>query len=393
MRFVTLYLPTENVHLIKDVGMIPYKLHTNYGYHSSIATWQNGSYPYLENEVKGLELFFVKKSIFGRIYDGMHFLKYEAASIDILNIYHLNLASFLYERVYRRFDPMGKIYLKLDMNEKGYRDVFRYDPKGFIKRATIRGADIVSVENTAMHEGLSKRFKDRIVFIPNGCFVENTSEKPDEASDGKEGGSITPPQKYPVVLTVGNLGTVEKATDVLLKAFAASALKHDLSLKLIGPVAPSFEPEIRKFYEEYPELEKRVTFTGPITDREELRAHYQGARFFVLPSRSESFGIVLLEAASEGCYIIASEACCAAMDITKNGKYGTIVKTDDAEALSEAFCRLYNTPADSDQLRAEEIRYIRRYFSWDSITKKLHSSLQNAFESGKDKLNPLRNIR
>ena len=382
MRFVTLYLPTENVHLIKDVGMIPYMLHKNHGYHSAIATWQNGSYPYLENEVKGLELFFVKKSIFGRIFDGMRYLKYEAASIDILNIYHLNLASFLYERVYRRFNPMGKIYLKLDMNEKGYRDVFRPDPRGFIKRATIRGADIVSVENTAMHEGLSKRFRDKIVFIPNGCFNKDVSEE-----------SVTPPEKYPVILTVGNLGTVEKATDVLLKAFADSASKHDLTLKLIGPVSPSFEPEIKKFFEEYPDLEGRVTFTGPINDREELRAHYQNARFFALPSRSESFGIVLLEAASEGCYIIASEACCAAMDITRNGKYGTIVKTDDTEALSEAFSRLYNHPPDSDQLRAEEIRYIRRYFSWDSITNKLHSSLQNSFESGKDKLNPLRNIR
>ncbi len=393
MKFVTLYLPTQNVHLIKDVGMIPYMLHRNHGYQSVIATWENGSYPYLENEVKGLELFFVKKSIFGRIYDGMHYLKYEAASIDILNIYHLNLASWFYERVYRRFNPMGKIYLKLDMNEKGYKDVFRYDPRGFIKRATIRGADIVSVENTSMHEGLSKRFKDKLIFIPNGCQTGDPVSEAGESSEITESESVTPPKKYPVILTVGNLGTVEKATDILLKAFAESSTKHDLSLKLIGPVSPAFEPEIEKFFKEYPELEKRVTFTGPITDREELMAHYRNARFFVLPSRSESFGIVLLEAASEGCYIIASDACCAAMDITKNGKYGTIVKTNDEESLSEAFSRLYNSPVDSDQLRAEEIRYIKRYFSWSSITNKLHSSLQNTFESGKEKLNPLRDAR
>src|SRR6476620_5530988 len=60
-KFLTLFPYTENVHLIKDVGMIPYVLHKEYGYESTIASFQNGEYPYLEDDVKGLKQTFIKK--------------------------------------------------------------------------------------------------------------------------------------------------------------------------------------------------------------------------------------------------------------------------------------------------------------------------------------------
>ncbi|HAG69465.1 MAG TPA: hypothetical protein DCL38_05780 [Lachnospiraceae bacterium] len=396
MRFVTLFLKTENVHLIKDVGMIPYMLYKKYGYQSELVTWENGSYPYLEDKVKGLKLSFVKKTPFGRIYDGMHYLKYEASSIDILNIYHLNAASFFYERVFRKYNPMGKIFLKLDMNDKGFRDVFKRDLKGLIKRAIIRGADLATVENSGMKEALSESFEDRaehkdgslmkqlhihsadhlihgcrIAFIPNG-FYREAEDTDDITADELH-------RKEQLILTVGNLGTPEKATDVLLEAFALSAEKHDYSLTLVGSIDPSFEPFINDFFKKHPGLKDRITFTGLMTDRKRLIGLYRRARYFALPSRSESFGFVLLEAAREGCYIIASDACSAALDITNKGRYGTIVKADDVSALAETFSFLYTSPPDSDQLRAEEIQFIEKNYSWDGIIEKLYAGLEELF--------------
>ncbi len=380
MNFVTLHLQTENIHLIKDVGMIPYLLHRDYGFNSRIATWECGSYPGLDDEVPGLSIDFVKKSILGRVYDGMHYLKYEASSIDVLNIYHLNLASFFYERVYRKYNPMGKIYLKLDMNNKGFTDLFRYDPRGFIKRATIKNADIVSVENKTMYEALAKRFGDKIAYIPNGYYME------EEASEGQENGikeaNEAPMEKEQLILTVGNLGTPEKATDVLLEAFALSADRHDLSLCLIGPVEPSFEAEKESFFKKHPSLKERVTFTGAISDRKELTKYYKRARFFALPSKSESFGFVLLEAALNGCFLIASDGCSAAFDVTNKEKYGMIVKDCNAEALAEAFCKLNLSSPDNAQLRAEEMRYIREKYSWKVIISKLHILINDLFVQG-----------
>ena len=51
MRYVTLFLKTENVHLLKDVGMIPYYLYKEHGMDCTIATYNNsGDYTYLEKE-------------------------------------------------------------------------------------------------------------------------------------------------------------------------------------------------------------------------------------------------------------------------------------------------------------------------------------------------------
>ena len=38
-RFLTLFPELENVHLMKDVGMIPYIMHKEFGYDSYIASY------------------------------------------------------------------------------------------------------------------------------------------------------------------------------------------------------------------------------------------------------------------------------------------------------------------------------------------------------------------
>ena len=54
MNFVTMLLHTKNVHLLKDVGMIPYMLWKQYGYNARIITYKNEEkYEYLEKEVRG----------------------------------------------------------------------------------------------------------------------------------------------------------------------------------------------------------------------------------------------------------------------------------------------------------------------------------------------------
>ena len=95
MRFVTLFTRTENIHLLKDVGLVPYYLHRCFGVDASIATYKNSeSYPYLEREVNGLKLEFFPKTKLGKLLDGISYLTKEGKNIDVLNLYHLNLSSF-----------------------------------------------------------------------------------------------------------------------------------------------------------------------------------------------------------------------------------------------------------------------------------------------------------
>lgn len=363
MRFVTLFLKTENVHLLKDVGMIPYHLFKDHDLDCTVACYKNSEeYSYADNEVKGLKLDFVKKTGGGIIFDGIRYLVCNARKIDVLNIYHLNLSSYFYEIVYRIFNPRGKIYLKLDMNPAGFISCFRKNPVGLVKRATIRRADIASVETTKMHKKLRRFYGDKIIFIPNGCYKEPSPE------------TDLMVKKENVILTVGNLGTYEKATDVLLEAYAQYVKRSpysDWKLRLVGSLDESFEPCLNEYYSRYPGIEKRVTFTGPISDREKLNGEYARAGVFVLPSLSESFGIVLVEAALKGCYLITSDMVPAGYDISDKYRYGTCVPAGNAYELAMAFLKICDGEIDRENMAIKIAARTQAAYDWHRIVDRL----------------------
>ncbi len=317
MRFVTLYLKTENVHLLKDVGMIPYYMMKEHGAESSVVTYDNGGeYSYTDNEVRGLGLEFVRRSRFGRIVDGMLYLMRNAGRIDVLNIYHLNLSSYFYEIVYRMFNRRGVIYLKLDMNPAGFITCFKKNPVGMIKRATIRRADLASVETTAMRKKLRKFFGEKIIYIPNGCYRDTDTGTGSAPDDGTVREAF---HKENVILTVGNLGTFDKATEVLLEAYKRymERVGEDAyKLRLVGSIEDDFRKHIDDFFGTDDKLRDKVVFTGPVSDKRLLNEEYERARLFTLPSRSESFGIVLVEAALKGCYLVTSDMVPAGYDVS-----------------------------------------------------------------------------
>lgn len=360
-----MFLKTENVHLLKDVGMIPYHLFKDHGLDCTVACYKNSEeYTYADDEVRGLKLDFVKKTRGGMIFDGILYLVRNARKTDILNIYHLNLSSYFYEIVYRLFNRKGKIYLKLDMNPAGFISCFKKNPVGMIKRATIRRADIASVETTRMLKKLKKFYGDKIVFIPNGCYRGKMEE--------------TVPAKEHIILTVGNLGTYEKATDVLLEAYAGYIKRSpgsDWKLKLVGSVDEGFKDYIEDYYARYPGIDKRITFTGPISDRARLDDEYGRAGIFVLPSLSESFGIVLVEAALKGCYLITSDMVPAGYDISDKYRYGACVPAGNAYELTRAFIRACDGNMDRDEMAAGLAARTGAMYDWNKIVDRLYKRL------------------
>lgn len=376
MRFVTLFLHTKNVHLLKDVGMIPYQLHKEFEYDVSIATYENEkNYAYLASDVPGLQLVFIKKTRFGKILDGIRYLIANSSSIDVLNVYHLNLASFFWLLIYRMLRRKGSLsYLKLDMSYKGLQDCLAYNLKGWIKRKTIEMAEVVSVETTLIQTALQKRLKKEILYIPNGFLLPV-----DTANSHRK--------KENIILTVGNLGTWEKATDTLLMAFAEFCEKiqdreeeqqqgKPWILRLVGPIEQKFNSYIEDFYGKHPAIRSRVVFTDNIMDKKRLAEEYAKAKVFILPSRQESFGIVLTEAISEGCYIIAADRAPAGYDVSDKGKQGKIFEADNKEQLANVFREVCSEKVDWDQ-RAGEIRqFAKAHFLWATIIERLHAAIQ-----------------
>jgi glycosyltransferase involved in cell wall biosynthesis len=127
-------------------------------------------------------------------------------------------------------------------------------------------------------------------------------------------------------LYVGRLDA-DKGLEVLLRAFA----NVPGELVLVG--SGDEEGRLRE------QADERVAFRGAL-GRDALPAEYAAADVFVLPSRSEPWGMVLNEAAAAGLPLVASEGVGAADDLIEEGINGFRVPVGDAEALARALRRL-----------------------------------------------------
>lgn len=126
----------------------------------------------------------------------------------------------------------------------------------------------------------------------------------------------------------------EKGLDMLLRAF--ERVPGELVLAGSG----GEEERLRGL------ASNRVRFLGPLA-REELVDWYARADVFVLPSRSEPWGMVLNEAAAAGLPLVATEAVGAAHDLIEDGVNGFRTPSGDEAALAEAMRRL----AEDESLR------------------------------------------
>ena len=97
-----------------------------------------------------------------------------------------------------------------------------------------------------------------------------------------------------------------KGLEELLKAFARIIQKgHDVHLTIGGYGEASYIRELKALIDEL-KVNNHVTFVGKI-DRDQRVAVYDAHKFFILPSKHESFGLVVGEALARGCVSFISK--------------------------------------------------------------------------------------
>jgi len=137
------------------------------------------------------------------------------------------------------------------------------------------------------------------------------------------------------ILFIGLLEKV-KGVDVLLHALA-ELLKtggKDVRLSIAG--SGSSEIEYRILSEEL-DLSGHVEFLGKIS-REKVRDEMQKASVFVLPSRFEAFGVVLIEAMATGCPVVSTYSGGPAHIVSDD--CGLLVQPDDSMELAKALGKI-----------------------------------------------------
>ncbi len=143
------------------------------------------------------------------------------------------------------------------------------------------------------------------------------------------------------ITTIGNIRRV-KGHDVLLRA-AALVLKRfpDTRFTVAGEVLePEYFGELNALMA-CEDLGAHVHLLGGVTG---LAAHLRSADAFVLPSRSEGFSNVLIEAMAASLPVVATDVGGNA-EAVDNGVSGWIVPAEDPAALAEALCNLLSDPA------------------------------------------------
>ncbi|MEU5696759.1 glycosyltransferase family 4 protein [Actinosynnema sp. NPDC020468] len=162
------------------------------------------------------------------------------------------------------------------------------------------------------------------------------------------------------LLVVASL-TPRKGHDVLLDALSTLA-DVPWTCAFVGPSGPA-EPAVRRWCRARG-LGDRVRLTGPLTGAA-LAAAYDAADLFVLPSRAETFGMVVTEALARGLPVIAS----AVPDALDGG--GVLVPPGDAAALADALRRWFHDPDHRRDLRVRAAARRERLSTWEDCARLL----------------------
>jgi len=358
MRFVTIFVLCENVHLIKDVGMIPYVLHKEYKVDSQLVTYNNGDYSYLNDEVKGLKLKFVKRYTKNDFINLVIYLFNNYKNIDVLNFFHTTYTNLLLGYIFKKLNKNGKVYIKMDASEriktKKQNPYLGKGIKAQIKRKLIRNVDLLTVEIKDIHSYLNNLWDNKVEYIPNGFYDRDYNYEE--------------VQREKIILFVGRVGAKEKANEVLIDAFIKVHSNLDgWKLKFIGPIEKEFNNYIEMIFLKFPEIKSKIDFCGPINDRNELEMEYKKAKIFCLTSRNEGFPLVYLEALRSGLYIITSSIL-AAKDIVSSEKIGSIFNIDNIDELSEKLLfACNNLNIDHNHIK----KYARDNFRWQDSCRKI----------------------
>ena len=152
------------------------------------------------------------------------------------------------------------------------------------------------------------------------------------------------PERY--ALFVGRL-VRQKGIFDLLVAYA----KLPMAVRdAVGLVFAGDGTERQELLGRSPDVEPgKVVFTG-FLQRDDLPAIYALAEVLVLPTYSDTWGLVVNEAMACGVPVIASRVAGCVADLVKDGENGYVVEAGNTESLAEAMTKILTGPSRRDHM-------------------------------------------
>ncbi len=180
--------------------------------------------------------------------------------------------------------------------------------------------------------------KEKISVLPTGLPEESYQPDKKQADDIRN--QYCSPGEN-LFLSVSRLAN-EKNIFFLLKCLGKYKEQAQKPFKMLligdGPNLEAYQEEVKQLH-----LEKEVIFTGKIAN-EELKNYYAASDLFLFASKTETQGIVILEAMAAGLPVIAVKAS-GVEDMVKNGRNGFCVPEDTGVFA----CRMMDILSDKEK--------------------------------------------
>src|SRR2546430_3271804 len=214
------------------------------------------------------------------------------------------------------------------------------------REAVKKSAAVVASSEIELAElrRLYRADPSRVAVIP--CGVDPGVFHPIRQADARE--KLGRDQCERLILFVGRIEQI-KGIDVLLRAlallfFRRPDLRSEICLLVVGGAldpgddSPETEKilELRRLVHEH-RMEDNVAFVGS-RDQEDLALYYAAADLCAVPSLTESFGLVALEAMACGTPVVGTRVG-GLQTVIEDGQSGLLVPAGDYQALAEAMAQ------------------------------------------------------
>jgi D-inositol-3-phosphate glycosyltransferase len=179
----------------------------------------------------------------------------------------------------------------------------------------------------------------------------------------------------PLLLFVGRIQPL-KGADVAVRALAEMKGHPEAHLLVVGgPSGPRGDEHLaalRKLVDDLG-LAERVRFEEP-QPHELLSTYYRAADVCVVPSRSESFGLVALEAAACGTPVVAASVG-GLTTLVEDGHTGFVVDPSTPQAFARAASGILADPLLAERLATTAVVRSRRY-TWAQAASVLRATYE-----------------
>jgi len=232
-------------------------------------------------------------------------------------------------------------------------------------RYTLRQADFITTTSKALADETRKYapLNKNVIIIPFGVEMDKFSP-------------IHKTKKE--ILTIGTIKALEPlyGIDYLIRAFANVARRfQNVQLQIIG--RGSLKNKLQQLSQKLGVIQK-VSFVDAVP-HDEIPKYLSRLDIFVIPSISESFGVVALEAQAMEIPVVASKVV-GLPEVVLNNETGLLVPPKDVTSLTDAIIKLIENPDLRKRMGKAGRKFVNERYNWysnaEKMTKLYHYTLR-----------------